>query len=76
MNVSNLLASASAILVLSAGAALAAEGCKCCKDMAADAKMACCDEMKGDSSTPAPQPPAPSEPKPTTPDQGEHQHGS
>jgi len=69
MNVSNLLASAGAILVLSAGAALAAEGCKCCKDMAADAEMACCDKMKGDDQTPAAPPadaPAPT-PAPTGP---------
>ena len=46
MKVSNLLAAAGAILTLSAGAALAAEGCECCKDMAADAAMSCCDEMK------------------------------
>ena len=39
MKVSNLLAAAGAILTLSAGAALAAEGCECCKDMAADAAM-------------------------------------
>ena len=45
MNLSNLLATAGAVFVLSAGAALAAEGCECCKDMAADAQMKCCDEM-------------------------------
>ena len=39
MKVSNLLAAAGAIVTLSAGAALAAEGCECCKDMAADAAM-------------------------------------
>ena len=72
MNVSNLLASAGAILLLSAGAALAAEGCKCCKDMAADAKMACCDKMKGDSAPTTPQTPAPPAPEPTTTDHGEH----
>ena len=60
MRVSNLLAAAGAILALSAGAALAAEGCDCCKDMAADAAMSCCDKMKSDASPPAePAPPAP-----------------
>lgn len=54
MKVSTLLAAAGAILTLSAGAALAAEGCECCKDMAADAEMKCCDEMR-----PAPEPTAP-----------------
>jgi hypothetical protein len=54
MRVSNLLAAAGAVFVLSAGAALAAEGCECCKDMAADAEMKCCDEMR-----PAPEPTAP-----------------
>ena len=44
-----LLAAAGAILALSAGAALAAEGCECCKDMAADAAMSCCDKMKSDA---------------------------
>ena len=62
MKVSNLLAAASAILTLSAGAALAAEGCDCCKDMAADAAMTCCDEMKTE---PAPAEPAPPAPAPT-----------
>ena len=62
MKVSNLLAAAGAILTLSAGAALAAEGCGCCKDMAADAAMSCCDGMK---SEPAPAEPAPSAPAPT-----------
>lgn len=60
MRVSNLLAAAGAILALSAGAALAAEGCECCKDMAADAAMSCCDKMKSDAPPPAePAPPAP-----------------
>ena len=60
MRVSNLLAAAGAILALSAGAALAAEGCDCCKDIAADAAMSCCDKMKSDASPPAePAPPAP-----------------
>lgn len=68
MKVSNLLAAASAILTLSAGAALAAEGCDCCKDMAADAAMTRCDEMKTE---PAPTEPAPSAPAP----QGHADHG-
>ena len=51
MKVSTLLAAAGAILTLSAGAALAAEGCDCCKDMAADAAMTCCDEMQDDASS-------------------------
>ena len=34
MKVFTLFAAAGAILTLSAGAALAAEGCECCKDMA------------------------------------------
>ncbi len=62
MKVSNLLAATGAILALSAGVALAAEGCDCCKDMAADAAMTCCDEMKTE---PAPTEPAPSAPAPT-----------
>lgn len=60
MKVSNLLAAAGAIVTLSAGAALAAEGCACCKDMAADASMSCCDDMKTEPAAPAePAPPAP-----------------
>ena len=64
MRVSNLLAAAGAVLALSAGAALAAEGCECCKDMAADAEMTCCDKMKSEpgSAEPAPPAPAPSDP--------------
>ena len=58
MKGSILLAAAGAILTLSAGAALAAEGCECRKDMAADAAMTCCDEMK---TGPAPAEPAPSD---------------
>lgn len=46
MRVSNLIAAAGAAFILSAGAALAAEGCECCKDMAADAEMKCCDDMQ------------------------------
>ena len=66
MKGSTLLAAAGAVLALSAGAALAAEGCECCKDMAADAEMTCCDKMKSDTApetvptpTPAPAEPAP-----------------
>lgn len=65
MKISSLLAAAGAILTLSAGAALAAEGCDCCKDMAADAPMSCCDEMKAE---PAPAEPAPPAPAPTPSD--------
>lgn len=63
MKVSNLLAAAGAILAMSAGAALAAEACECCKDMAADAEMSCCDKMKSepDPADSAPPAPAPSE---------------
>ncbi len=57
------------VILLSAGAAFAAEGCECCKDMAADAKMTCCDKMQAPatpaepSAPPAPAPaPAPAEP--------------
>lgn len=57
--VSSLLAAAGAVLALSAGGALAAEARECCRDMAADAKMSCCDKVKADD--PAPQSaPAPS----------------
>ena len=58
MKVSTLLAAAGAILTLSAGTALAAEACECCKDMAADAGMSCCDKMKADhpAGEPAPAP--------------------
>ena len=60
MRVSNLLVAVGAILTLSAGAALAAEGCDCCEDMAADTAMSCCDKMKSDTPPPAePAPPAP-----------------
>ena len=62
MKVSNLLAAAGAVLALSAGAALAAEACECCKDMVADAEMSCCDKTQGE---PEPAPPTPA------PDQGQ-----
>ena len=68
MKVSNILAATAAILTLTAGAALAAEGCECCKDMAADAAMSCCD--KTEQADPAPQPsqvPAPSDDAPVAP---------
>ncbi|WP_241004584.1 ammonium transporter family protein [Brevundimonas fontaquae] len=58
MRVSNLIAAAGAAFILSAGAALAAEGCECCKDMAADAEMKCCDEMKPAAEGPTPEPEA------------------
>jgi len=73
MKVSNLLAAAGAILTLSAGAALAAEGCACCKDMAADAAMSCCDKMKAEPA-PAPVPtPGAEEPAPAAPAMSHHQ---
>jgi len=73
MKVSTLLAAAGAILTLSAGAALAAEGCECCKEMAADAAMFCCDKMKAE---PAPAPaPAPT-PAPETPSVEQNSSGS
>lgn len=71
MKVSTLLAAAGAILTLTAGAALAAEACECCKDMAADAEMTCCDKMKNDdtpTTPPADAPaPAPEAPQQTAP---------
>lgn len=79
MKVSNLLAAAGAILTLSAGAALAAEGCECCKDMADDAAMSCCDKMKAEPApAPAPEPaPAPApdaeQPAPNAPEHSHHQ---
>lgn len=59
MRISNLIGAAGAVFILSAGAALAAEGCDCCKDMAADAEMKCCDEMKPAAGEPTPEPEAP-----------------
>ena len=48
--------------------ALAAEDCECCKDMAADAEMACCDKMKTEPA-PAPGPaPVPETPANGAPD--------
>lgn len=73
MKVSNLLAAAGAILALSTGAALAAEGCDCCKEMAADAAMSCCDEMKTDPAPAEPTPPAPA-PLDTPAPQGHADH--
>lgn len=71
MKVSNLLAAAGAILALSAGAALAAEACECCRDMAANADMACCDKMKSDETPATPPVDAPERtpeaPQPTQP---------
>ena len=72
MKVSTLLAAAGAILTLSAGAALAAEGCACCKDMAADAAMSCCDKMKAEPA-PTPEPaPGAEEPAPSAPEHSHH----
>jgi len=74
MKVSTLLAAAGAIMALSAGAALAAEACACCKDMAAESPMACCPKQDPAAPAPAPAPtpqPAPSDSAPTTP---AHQH--
>lgn len=56
MKVPNLLAAVGAVLALSTGAALAAEACECCKDMAADAEMSCCDKMKAEDPAPEPAP--------------------
>lgn len=64
MKLSNVLAVAGVSLTMSAGVALAAEGCECCMDMAADAAMSCCDKMKAEP-VPAPDP-APT-PAPQTP---------
>ena len=74
MKVSTLLAAAGAILALSAGAALAAEGCECCKDLAADAAMPCCDKMKAEPApTPEPAPaPGAEEPTPSAPEHSHH----
>lgn len=62
MKVSNVLAVAGVMLTLSNGIALAAEGCECCKDMAADAATSCCDKMKADAPVPEPTPAPPSGP--------------
>ena len=67
MKVSGLLAAAGAVLALSAGAALAAEGCECCKDMAADAEMSCCDRSESESVPTEPAPPAPVPSDPSRP---------
>lgn len=73
MKVSHLLAAVGAVLTLSAGAALAAEACECCKDMAAGAEMSCCDKMRADDATPQPpQAPAPPEAGSSTPDHSQH----
>lgn len=71
MKISTSLAAAGAILTLSAGAVLAAESCECCKSMAADASMSCCDEMQnGQAPVPAPSPDsAPAGPSADAPDQ-------
>ena len=70
MKVSTLLAAAGVIMALSAGAALAAEACACCKDMAAESPMACCPKPDPAEPAPAPDPtpsPAPSDSAPATP---------
>lgn len=68
MKVSILLAAVGAVLALSAGAALAAEGCECCKDMAVGAEMSCCDKVEHADSVPQPpQAPAPSGDAPAAP---------
>lgn len=59
MKVCTLLAAAGVMLTLSAGAVLASEGCECCKDMAADAEMSCCDKMKAEHPVPESTPPSP-----------------
>jgi len=59
MKLSHLLAAVGAIMTLSAGAALAAEACECCKDMATEARMSCCDKMKAEPAPAEPAPPAP-----------------
>ena len=51
MKVSGLLAAAGAVLALSAGAALAAEGCECCKD-----KEVCCCRLDQAAEAPKPEP--------------------
>ena len=61
MKISHLLAAAGAVLTLSAGAALAAEACGCCKDMATEASMSCCDKAEPAPAEPAPPEPAPSD---------------
>lgn len=49
-----------AFLALTAGAALAAEACACCKNMLPLTAMDCCDEIKSEAPFPAPVPgPAP-----------------
>ncbi|MDP3655898.1 MAG: ammonium transporter family protein [Brevundimonas sp.] len=69
MKLFNVLAVAGAMLTMSAGIALAAEGCECCKDMAADAAMSCCDKTKAELA-PAPAPtPAPEAPSDDAPGQ-------
>ncbi len=60
------MAAAAAILALSAGVAIAAEGCECCKEMAEGASMPCCDRMSADGH-PNPQPAPPSPPPAPTP---------
>lgn len=74
MKISNLLAAVGAVLALSAGAALAAEACACCKDIAADAEMACCDKMKTETAPTEPVPPAPAPSDAPIPQSDAEQH--
>lgn len=73
MKISTLLAAAGAILILSAGAALAAESCECCESMAADAAMSGCDEMQNDQA-PVPAPSPDSVPAGPSTDAPDHHH--
>jgi len=62
------IAGIASVILLSAGAAFAAEGCGCCKDMAANAEMTCCDKMEtptAPAEPPAPPPPAPTPAEPS-----------
>lgn len=73
MKLATVAATAAAVLALSASAVLAAEACGCCKDMAPDAVMDCCDEMKSGDPTPEPAPapaPAPEAPQGDAPHAG------
>lgn len=72
MRLATLISAAGAALLLTAGAALAAEACGCCKDMAADAAMSCCPKP-AEPASPAPAPePTPTDPAPATPGHGSH----
>jgi hypothetical protein len=56
MKLGSMMGLAVVALLASAGLAAAAEGCACCKDMAANAPMTCCDKMEPSAPTPAPVP--------------------